>query len=155
MANERINSFKIVAFFLTLIYCLIGSAALAASLTPALQKAKEDAESRGYIFLTSRAEIVELAKKEGKMRFKDMHSYAKRGEFFTHALYLLDGCADVRVRVEECSDIHLRTVPHHFRISTEHIGKRPVLGQRLHARHANSFVGVLPVHAFFCQLHHD
>src|SRR5918992_2801023 len=35
---------------------------------PALFKAKQEAEAKGYIFLTNHDEIVERAKKEGKLR---------------------------------------------------------------------------------------
>ncbi|MGH7846512.1 MAG: ABC transporter substrate-binding protein [Candidatus Binatia bacterium] len=42
--------------------------AFAASATPPLLKAKQDAESKGYTFLAARGEIVAGAKKEGKLR---------------------------------------------------------------------------------------
>ncbi len=63
----RIDCFKLFALFLGLGYCLFGSVTLAASPSPSLQKAKQEAEAKGYIFLTSHDEIVNLAKKEGKM----------------------------------------------------------------------------------------
>ncbi len=63
----RNNCFKTIALFLTILYCLLGSVALAASLSPALQKAKQEAEAKGYVFLTSHDEIVNMAKREGKM----------------------------------------------------------------------------------------
>ncbi len=63
----RNNCFKTIALFLTFIYCLVGSVALSASLSPTLQKAKQEAQAKGYIFLTSHDEIVNMAKKEGKM----------------------------------------------------------------------------------------
>ncbi len=63
----KINEFKLFTFFLSLVYLVLGSMALAASPSPALQKAKQEAEAKGYIFLTSHDEIVDLAKKEGKM----------------------------------------------------------------------------------------
>ncbi len=44
------------------------SQALAASPSPALMKAKQEAEAKGFIFETSRDEIVAKAKKEGKLR---------------------------------------------------------------------------------------
>ena len=44
------------------------SAALAASSFPDLTKVKRDAEAKGYIFETSRDEIVAKAKKEGRLR---------------------------------------------------------------------------------------
>jgi len=47
---------------------LIGAAALAASPSAALLKAKQEAEAKGYIFETSRDDIVAKAKKEGRMR---------------------------------------------------------------------------------------
>jgi hypothetical protein len=44
------------------------SSTLAASETPALLKAKQEAESKGYAFALSREEIIANAKKEGKLR---------------------------------------------------------------------------------------
>lgn len=44
------------------------AAVLAAAAGPALQKAKQESESKGFIFETSRDEIVAKAKKEGKLR---------------------------------------------------------------------------------------
>ena len=57
-------------FFLSLALSswLLGTGASAASLTPAMAKAKRDAEARGYIFETTRDEIVAKAKKEGRLR---------------------------------------------------------------------------------------
>ncbi len=63
----RANHFKLFTLSIVLVYCLLGTVALAASLSPALQKAKQEAEAKGYIFLTSHDEIVTMAKKEGKM----------------------------------------------------------------------------------------
>ncbi len=63
----RINGYKWSVLFLSLVYLLLGSGVLAASISPALQKAKQEAEAKGYIFLTSHDEIVNMAKKEGKM----------------------------------------------------------------------------------------
>jgi len=54
--------------------CLIGSwlitssGALAASLSASLLKVKQDAEAKGYVFHTSHDEIVDRAKKEGKLK---------------------------------------------------------------------------------------
>jgi hypothetical protein len=45
-----------------------GFSALAAAPSDSLSKAKQDAEAKGYVFHTSRDEIVERAKKEGKLR---------------------------------------------------------------------------------------
>ncbi len=47
---------------------LLGSYASAAAPSPALLKAKQEAESKGYIFETSRDEIIAKAKKEGALR---------------------------------------------------------------------------------------
>lgn len=47
---------------------LAGSPGLAAQAGSAVQKAKQDAEAKGYIFLNSQEEIVSRAKKEGKLR---------------------------------------------------------------------------------------
>jgi ABC-type Fe3+ transport system substrate-binding protein len=45
-----------------------GPHVFAAAATPALLKAKQDAESKGYVFYTSRDEIISRAKKEAKVR---------------------------------------------------------------------------------------
>jgi iron(III) transport system substrate-binding protein len=47
---------------------LTGSSAPAAAPTSASQKAKQDAEAKGYIFLNSHEEILSRAKKEGRIR---------------------------------------------------------------------------------------
>ena len=45
-----------------------GSSALGASASPALVKAKQEADTKGYIFVPSHDEIVSRAKQEGKLR---------------------------------------------------------------------------------------
>lgn len=40
----------------------------AASVTPTVLKAKQEAEAKGYVFATSQEEILANAKKEGKLR---------------------------------------------------------------------------------------
>ena len=52
-----------------LVLVLLSSAAVsfAASVDPALLKAKQEAESKGYLFITNREEIVAKAKQEGKL----------------------------------------------------------------------------------------
>jgi ABC-type Fe3+ transport system substrate-binding protein len=47
---------------------IAASSALAASENPSLLKAKQEAEAKGYVFASSRDEIVANAKKEGKLR---------------------------------------------------------------------------------------
>ncbi len=69
----RTSCFKLLTLSVALGYCLFGSGVLAASISPALQKAKQEAEAKGYIFLTSHDEIVNMAKKEGKMNA--VHSF--------------------------------------------------------------------------------
>ena len=58
---------KAIAFFI-LWPLVITSTALSATLSDSMLKAKQEAEARGYILPTSRAEIVANAKKEGKLR---------------------------------------------------------------------------------------
>ena len=58
---------KALAFFI-LWPLVITSTALSATLSDSMLKAKQEAEARGYILPTSRAEIVANAKKEGKLR---------------------------------------------------------------------------------------
>lgn len=56
-------------FFHSMVFsCLIGADIFAASLDPALPKARQQAEAAGYTFLTSHDDIVAAAKKEGKLR---------------------------------------------------------------------------------------
>ncbi|MGH7846224.1 MAG: ABC transporter substrate-binding protein [Candidatus Binatia bacterium] len=54
----------------SIIYAWVGAATAFAAAAPsaALLKAKQDAENKGYIFMTNRGEIVEQAKKEGRLR---------------------------------------------------------------------------------------
>jgi len=47
---------------------IVGSSALGASASPALVKAKQEADAKGYIFVPSHDEIVSRAKQEGKLR---------------------------------------------------------------------------------------
>jgi ABC-type Fe3+ transport system substrate-binding protein len=47
---------------------LFGASAQAASAGPAVEKAKQESEAKGFIFLSSHDEIVAAAKKEGKLR---------------------------------------------------------------------------------------
>jgi ABC-type Fe3+ transport system substrate-binding protein len=60
---------KIRILLLAILFVNFGSmpAALAAAASAALQKAKQESESKGFIFETSRDEIVSKAKKEGKL----------------------------------------------------------------------------------------
>ena len=57
-----------VALLLFVIWNLPIAFARAATGSPALQKAKQDAEARGFSFITSHDEIVAKAKKEGELR---------------------------------------------------------------------------------------
>lgn len=47
---------------------IAGSSVLAASSNPSLLKAKQEAEAKGYIFVSSHDEVVTRAKQEGKLR---------------------------------------------------------------------------------------
>ena len=53
---------------ITLPLFMVASSATAASENPALLKAKQEAEAKGYVFAISREEIVANAKNEGKLR---------------------------------------------------------------------------------------
>ena len=55
-------------FFLLVLPNLFGSFGAAAVVDPALLKSKQEAESKGYVFLTSREEIVANARKEGSVK---------------------------------------------------------------------------------------
>jgi hypothetical protein len=58
------------ALVTSIIYGWVGASMAFAGAAPgaALLKAKQDAEKQGYIFISNRDEIVEQAKKEGKLR---------------------------------------------------------------------------------------
>lgn len=58
----------IVGFIGWFLLAAIGTANGAAAPAPALQKAKQDAQAQGFIFETSRDDILARAKKEGRMR---------------------------------------------------------------------------------------
>ena len=58
----------IVTFFLVIVSICLCSIVSAASSTSALQKAKQEAEAKGYTFFTSHDEVVARAKKEGRLR---------------------------------------------------------------------------------------
>ena len=64
----KASIFKATILLLTIGLWMGGSATLAASPSPALLKAKKEAEAKGFIFETSHDEIVAKAKKEGKLR---------------------------------------------------------------------------------------
>jgi iron(III) transport system substrate-binding protein len=64
----KIGSFRRVMLFLILGAFVLPQAATAAESSAALLKAKKDAESKGFIFETSRDEIVAKAKKEGTLK---------------------------------------------------------------------------------------
>ena len=66
--RERTKTILIAALLLTACSCLLFSNASAAPANTALLKAKHEAEARGQIFISSHDEIVEKAKKEGKLR---------------------------------------------------------------------------------------
>ena len=55
-------------YFLAAVLLLASNSAYAAAASPALVKAKQNAEAKGYIFESSHDEIVAKAKKEGKLR---------------------------------------------------------------------------------------
>ena len=64
----KIRLFKKAALFITLGCFVAASFSFAASPSPAVVKAKREAEAKGYIFFTTQHEIVEMAKKEGRLR---------------------------------------------------------------------------------------
>jgi len=70
MSIKKMRIRTILAYMLFLITCfwLVGPSAFAASPSATLLKAKQEAEAKGYIFLTSRDEIVAKARKEGQVR---------------------------------------------------------------------------------------
>ncbi|MBM4297323.1 MAG: hypothetical protein FJ143_06230 [Deltaproteobacteria bacterium] len=66
--NRRASAMILAALFALFALGSAGPHVFAAAATPALLKAKQDAESKGYVFYTSRDEIISRAKKEAKVR---------------------------------------------------------------------------------------
>jgi len=64
----KVFFFKNLTLPFILVSFFVSPFAFSASQAPALSKAKQDAEAKGYIFLTTHDEIVAEAKKEGKLR---------------------------------------------------------------------------------------
>jgi iron(III) transport system substrate-binding protein len=64
----KFHNFWTVLLALVLVIFGVPAAANAAAAGAALQKAKQEAEAKGFIFETSRDEIIAKAKKEGKLR---------------------------------------------------------------------------------------
>jgi ABC-type Fe3+ transport system substrate-binding protein len=60
--------FGVNVAFLAAGFLLVSGGVFAASVSPALLKAKQEAEAKGYLFETSHEEIVGKAKKEAKLR---------------------------------------------------------------------------------------
>ena len=70
---SRRDLLKRAALFTThlpmiLSFLIAASSVSAASISPALIKAKQEAEAKGYVFATSQEEIIGNAKQEGKLR---------------------------------------------------------------------------------------
>jgi spermidine/putrescine-binding protein len=59
--------FQIVGFLIICSLYLSNSSALAATASPSLAKAKQEAEAKGFTFVSSRDEIIRRAKEEGKV----------------------------------------------------------------------------------------
>jgi ABC-type Fe3+ transport system substrate-binding protein len=64
----KLRCFRRIILALTLSFFSSYSFTFGASPTPALLKAKQDAEAKGYVFFATHDEIVERAKKEGQLR---------------------------------------------------------------------------------------
>jgi ABC-type Fe3+ transport system substrate-binding protein len=62
-----VNKFVCVAIVFINVYCWMGDSRGLAASPVSLSKAKQEAESKGFIFFTSRDEIVAKAKEEGKL----------------------------------------------------------------------------------------
>ena len=60
--------FRLTYIVLIAAFGIAGSSVRAASSNPSLLKAKQEAEAKGYIFVSSHDEIVSRAKQEGKLR---------------------------------------------------------------------------------------
>ena len=85
--------FTFVALSFVLASWGVQSPVLAAAASPALQKAKQEAEAKGLIFETSRDEIVAKAKKEGSVRILtslDTDTYKPMADSFKKKYPFLD-----------------------------------------------------------------
>ncbi|MGH7847637.1 MAG: ABC transporter substrate-binding protein [Candidatus Binatia bacterium] len=89
--NMRGSKKKIAAIFFLFLCLLVTRSAMAAS--PALLKAKQSAEAKGFIFETSHEEIVAKAKREGKLRVLsslDPETYKQMGAAFKQKYPFID-----------------------------------------------------------------
>jgi iron(III) transport system substrate-binding protein len=68
MNESPVTKIATLGIFVILNCCALSSVLLAASPNTTLLKAKQDAETKGYIFLTNHDQIVAEAKREGKLR---------------------------------------------------------------------------------------
>ena len=64
----KLGFFGFVLWALLFSCWLTGSTVSAATASPPLAKVKQEAEAKGYVFVTSHDEIVAMAKKEGRIR---------------------------------------------------------------------------------------
>ena len=66
--HANFHLFRLTYLVLCVGVGIAGSSVLAASSNPSLLKAKQEAEAKGYIFVSSHDEVVSRAKQEGKLR---------------------------------------------------------------------------------------
>ena len=66
--SKRIGAQMFCSLILVVGICVTASIVMAAAPGPSLEKAKKEAEAKGYLFVASRDEIVNRAKQEGKLR---------------------------------------------------------------------------------------
>jgi ABC-type Fe3+ transport system substrate-binding protein len=93
--------FKATALIAFVGFCLFGAQAFAASASPSLLKAKQDAEAQGFSFETNRDDIIAKAKKEARLRvlssldpgsFKPMaESFRKKYPFIDIQIHEITG----------------------------------------------------------------
>jgi len=74
MFTRRVLFFKTITCFLVLWGGVTNLGAMDASLSPFVEKAKKEAEARGYVFISSHDEIVTRAKTELKLRVLSSHT---------------------------------------------------------------------------------
>jgi iron(III) transport system substrate-binding protein len=89
--------------------CIAASSIFAASPNPALVKAKQEAETKGYTFLSTRDEIIAEAKREGKVRVLGSMTSATY-KFMMEAFKKRYPFIDVSVEDLRGTDAHQRTL---------------------------------------------
>src|SRR5215471_13043036 len=109
MTKRLRTGFVKFSFSVLVTTCATASSLFAASSTPALVKAKQDAAAMGYVFVSTHDEIVAEAKKEGRLRVLGSMT-STTYKFMMEAFKKRYPFIDVSVEDLRGTDAHQRTL---------------------------------------------